>query len=245
MAAKNRLYDCLDHVLEHRQALFGHLKERWSALFGVKYEVLLYDLSSTYFESPKEASGIAQYGYSRDKRPDCKQVVIALIVTPEGFPLAYEVMPGSTSARTTLPAFIEKIHSLYGQADRIWIMDRGIPTEKQLQDLRAAQPPVSYLVGTPRGHLRQYEKQLTQLPWQKIRESVEVKLFHQQSELYVLARSEGRQAKEAAIRRRKLVKAAACLAGVAQEPKEYTQPRSVLAAAWRGQIQSRPGAKLR
>lgn len=206
VAAKNRLYECLDHVLEHRQALFGHLKERWSALFGVKYEVLLYDLTSTYFESPKENSGIAEYGYSRDKRPDCKQVVIALIVTPEGFPLAYEVMPGSTSDRTTLPAFIEKIHSLYGQADRIWIMDRGIPTEKQLQDLRAAQPPVSYLVGTPRGHLGKYEKQLTQLPWQKIRDSVQVKLFHQGSELYVLARSDGRQAKEVAIRRRKLVK---------------------------------------
>lgn len=206
VAAKNRLYECLDLLLEHREALFRHLKERWSALFGVKYEVLLYDLTSTYFESPKEESDLAQYGYSRDKRSDCKQVVIALIITPEGFPLAYEVMPGNTSDRTTLPAFMAKIHELYGRAERIWIMDRGIPTENQLQDLKAAQPPVNYLAGTPRAQLRKYEKQLTDLPWQKIRDSVEVKLFREENELYVLARSEGRQAKERAMRRRKLAR---------------------------------------
>jgi transposase len=115
-------------------------------------------------------------------------------------------MPGNTSDKTTLPAFIARIHDLYGQADRIWIMDRGIPSEKQLRDLREAQPPVSYLVGTPRARLGKYEKQLTELPWQKIRENVEVKLFSEDNELYVLARSEGRQAKERAMRRRKLAR---------------------------------------
>jgi transposase len=136
---------------KHRPAFFRHLRARWEDLFGVKFEVLLYDLTSTYFESdPPFAEGDKrQYGYSRDKRSDCVQVVLALVVTPEGFPLAYEVMAGNTADKKTLRGFLQQIESLHGKAQRIWIMDRGIPTEEVLAEMRASDPPVSYLVGTP------------------------------------------------------------------------------------------------
>jgi transposase len=148
----------------------------------------------------------AKYGYSRDHRPDCLQVVIALVITPEGFPLAYEVMDGNTSDRTTLGDFLKKIESLYGKARRVWVMDRGIPTEEILSEMRESQPEVFYLVGTPRGKITQYEKKWLDLPWQKVRDSVEVKLFADGEELFVLAKSEGRRAKEMAMRRRRLVR---------------------------------------
>ena len=121
----------------------------------MKYEVLLYDLTSTYFESdpPEDEADKRRFGYSRDKRSDCVQVVIALIVTPEGFPLAYEVLSGNTADKTTLRAFLAKISAQYGQAERIWVMDRGIPTEEVLAEMRASDPPVHYLVGTPKGRL--------------------------------------------------------------------------------------------
>ena len=126
----------------------------------MKFEVLLYDLTSTYFESdpPFPEGDKRQYGYSRDKRSDCVQVVIALVVTPEGFPLAYEVMAGNTADKTTLRGFLEKIEKLYGKAERIWVMDRGIPTEEVLAEMRASDPPVHYLVGTPKGRLSRYEQ---------------------------------------------------------------------------------------
>jgi len=167
---------------------------------------LLYDLTSTYFESdpPFGEADKRRHGYSRDKRPDCVQVVIALIVTPEGFPLAYEVLAGNTSDKTTLVDFLKKIEEQYGKAERIWVMDRGIPTEKILEQMRAADPPVQYLVGTPRGRLSQYEQKLTQLPWQVAREGVSVKLLAEGSELYVLAESKDRVNKERAMRRRQL-----------------------------------------
>jgi transposase len=133
-------------------------------------------------------------------------VVIALVVTPEGFPLAYEVMEGNTSDRTTLRGFLAQIEARYGRARRVWLMDRGIPTEEVLTEMRAPEREVFYLVGTPRGKIQQYEKKWLELPWQKVRESVEVKLFAEEGELYVLAKSEGRRAKEQAIRRRKLVR---------------------------------------
>ena len=123
---KDQLYQVLDKLLEHREALFTHLQARWQDLFGVKYEVLLYDLTSTCFEGQAEENPKAQRGYSRDHRPDCKQVVIALVVTPEGFPLAYETLPGNTLDKQTLLGCVEKIEAQYGKADRIWIMDRGI-----------------------------------------------------------------------------------------------------------------------
>ena len=168
--------------------------------------MLLYDLTSTYIEGQGEEIPKAQYGYSRDQRFDCKQLVIALVITPEGFPLAYEVMAGNTADRTTLRGFLAKIESNYGKARRVWVMDRGIPTEEVLQEMRTSDREIFYLVGTPRSKVRQYEKKWLDLPWQKVRESVDVKLFTEDGELYVLAKSEGRRAKERAIRRKKLAR---------------------------------------
>jgi len=206
LAQKDNLYRCLDKVLEHRPALFQHLRRRWEDLFGAKFEVLLYDLTSTYFESDPSfpEQGKRRYGYSRDKRPDCVQVVIALVVTPEGFPLAYEVMPGNTADKTTLRGFLQRIEELYGKAERVWVMDRGIPTEEVLAEMRASDPPVHYLVGTPKGRLGQYEKSLLEQPWQAVRDGVQVKLLSQEGELYVLAESKDRVNKERSMRRRQL-----------------------------------------
>jgi len=206
LVEKNALYRCLDKVLEHKAALFSHLRQRWQDLFAASFEVLLYDLTSSYFESPQpdDEKDKRRYGYSRDKRSDCVQVVIALIVTPEGFPLAYEVLPGNTADCTTLRAFLRKIEAQYGKADRIWVMDRGIPTEEVLAEMRQADPPISYLVGTPKGRLSKLEKALLVLPWQAVRDGVDVKLLPQEQELYVLAQSRARIHKERAMRRRKL-----------------------------------------
>src|SRR5882757_902147 len=206
VAEKDRLYRCLDRILEHKQELFQHLQQRWKDLFDAQFDVLLYDLTSTYVEGEAEQNPKAKRGYSRDGRPDCKQVVVALVITPEGFPLAYEVMDGNTSDKTTLRGFLEKIESAYGKARRVWLMDRGIPTEAVLAEMRDPEREMFYLVGTPRAKIKQYEKQWLDLPWQKVRESVEVKLFAQEGELYVLAKSEGRQAKEIAMRRKKLAR---------------------------------------
>jgi len=198
------LYRCLDKVLEHKEALFSFLRQRWQDLFNVDFDVLLYDLTSTYFEGDPPASGKRQFGYSRDKRSDCVQVVIALVITTEGFPLAYDVLAGNTSDKTTLSDFLKKIEQQYGQARRIWIMDRGVPTEATLTEMKTSTPVVSYLVGTPRGRLSKLEKAFLALPWEKAQESVEVKLLPQQRELYILARSTGRMLKERSIRRRRL-----------------------------------------
>jgi len=206
LADMHKLYECHERLLEHKKDLFTHLTQQWKDLFNARFEVLLYDLTSTYFESdpPFPEGDKRRHGYSRDKRPDCVQVVIALIVTPEGFPLAYEVLAGNTSDQTTLADFLQKIEEPYGKAERIWVMDRGIPTEKVLAQMRAAQPPVQYLVGTPRGRLSQYEKRLTGVPWQVAREGVSVKLLVEGQELYVLAQSQDRVNKERAMRRRQL-----------------------------------------
>jgi transposase len=202
----HKLYECHERLLAHKGALFTHLTQQWKDLFNARFEVLLYDLTSTHFESdpPFPEGDKRRHGYSRDKRPDCVQVVIALIVTPEGFPLAYEVLAGNTSDKTTLADFLKKIEEQYGKAERIWVMDRGIPTESVLVEMRAAQPPVQYLVGTPRGRLSQYEQRLTQLPWQAVRQGVSVKLLVEDQELYVLAESTDRVNKERAMRRRQL-----------------------------------------
>ena len=207
LAAKDNLYRCLDKLVAHKAALFSFLQERWRDLFGVTFDVLLYDLTSSYFESdpPFPAGDKRQFGYSRDKRSDCVQVVIALVVTPEGFPLAYEVMPGHTSDKTTLKGFLAKIQAQYGKARRIWAMDRGIPTEEILTEMRQqTDPPVQYVVGTPKGRLSQMEAALLKLPWQQARPSVQVKLLAQEEELFVLVRSRDRVSKERAMRRRKL-----------------------------------------
>jgi len=206
IAEKDRLYRCLDRVLAHKQELFVHLQLRWKDLFEAEFDLLLYDLTSTYVEGEAEQNPKARYGYSRDGRPDCKQVVIALVMTPTGLPLAYEVMDGNTSDKSTLRSFLDKIESMYGKARRVWLMDRGIPTEAILTEMRTSRQETFYLVGTSRAKVKQYEKKWLELPWQKVRESVEVKLFAQDGELYVLAKSEGRQAKEIAIRRKKLAR---------------------------------------
>jgi len=206
VADKDRLYRCLDRVLEHKQDLFVHLQQRWKDLFDAEFDLLLYDLTSTYVEGEAEQNPKARYGYSRDKRPDCKRVVIALIVTPAGLPLAYEVMAGNTSEKTTLRDFLDRIESLYGKARRVWLMDRGIPTEALLREIRTSRQETFYLVGTSRAKIREYEKQWLELPWHQVRESVQVKLFARDGELYVLAKSDGRQAKEMAMRRKKLAR---------------------------------------
>ncbi|HKI70523.1 MAG TPA: IS1634 family transposase [Verrucomicrobiae bacterium] len=206
LAAKNRLYECLDRLDEPRAALFTHLQGRWKDLFGATYDLLLYDLTSTYFEGQMEQAPKAQYGHSRDQRPDCRQLVIAVVLSAEGFPLAYETMPGNTSDKTTLKAFLEKIQTQYGKARRIWIMDRGIPTEETLEQMRQSDPPVGYLVGTPRSRWEQYKEDFEKLPWQKLRDAVEVKLLAQGPEVYVLVKSQGRREKERAIRRKKLAR---------------------------------------
>jgi len=206
LAAKDTLYRCLDKLLAHKEALFSMLKERWEGLFGITYDVLLYDLTSTYFESepPFGESDKRQFGYSRDKRFDCVQVVIALVVTPEGFPLAYEVLPGNTADKTTLKMFLEKIESLYGKARRIWVMDRGIPSEEVLAQMRQSDPPILYIVGTPKGRLNRLESRLVDKPWQEVREGVQVKLLAESGERYILAQSVDRVNKERAMRRRQL-----------------------------------------
>jgi len=203
---KNALYHCHDHLLEHKDALFLHLQGRWKDLFAARFEVLLYDLTSTYFEcdAPEEPQGKKRFGYSRDKRPDCVQVVIALVITPEGFPLAYEVLAGNTQDKQTLRGFLKKIESLYGKAERIWVMDRGIPTEEVLEEMRKADPPVHYIVGTPKGRLTKLEKKYLGKPWEEVRDGVEVKLLEESGELYVLARSARRVGKERGMRRRRL-----------------------------------------
>ncbi len=206
VAEKDRLYRCLDRVLEHKQELFLWLRQKWADLFHAEFEVLLYDLTSTYFEGAMEENPKAKYGHSRDQRTDCLQVVIALVITTDGFPLAYEVMDGNTSDRATLRGFLDKIERTYGKAKRMWVMDRGIPSEAMLREMRDPAREIFYLVGTPKGKIQQYEKKWLDLPWQKVRESVEVKLFEQEGELYVLAKSAGRQAKETAMRRKRLAR---------------------------------------
>ncbi len=206
LAESHKLYACHDLLLEHKAALFDHLVGRWRDLFNASFEVLLYDLTSTYFESepPQDDNDKRRFGYSRDKRRDCVQVVIALIVTPQGFPLAYEVLAGNTLDKTTLREFLQKIEAQYGKAERVWLMDRGIPTEEVLQEMRHSDPPVKYVVGTPRGRLTRLEKQLVDKPWHDARPGVKVKLLAQQGELYVLAESHDRIAKERSMRRRQL-----------------------------------------
>ena len=207
LAEAHKLYACHDLLLEHKEALFSHLVGRWRDLFNADFDVLLYDLTSTYFEVnasdlPEDAK--RRFGHSRDKRSDCPQVVIALVVTPDGLPLAYEVLSGNTADSKTLRMFLGKIEQQYGKARRVWVMDRGIPTEAVLAEMRNSDPPVQYLVGTPKGRLNRLEKHLLEKPWQDVREGVKVKLLAEDGELYVFAQSHDRVSKERAMRRRQL-----------------------------------------
>jgi hypothetical protein len=200
VAEKDRLYRCLDRVLEHKQELFVWLRQKWADLFQADFEVLAYDLTSTYLEGAMEENPKAKYGHSRDKRKDCLQVVIALVITPDGFPLAYEVMDGNTSDRATLRGFLDKIEKSYGKAKRMWVMDRGIPSFRVKRFCGRAGDAGSgagdFLSGgNPERQDPTARKEVAGSAWQKVRESVEGKLFEQEGELYVLAKSEGRQAK--------------------------------------------------
>lgn len=204
LAEKNTLYRCLDKLVQHKDEQFKFLKRRWGELFGATFDVLLYDLTSTYFETDKERGpeDLRQFGYSRDKRSDCRQVVIALIVTPEGLPLSYEVMSGNTADSSTLSGFLRRIEQRYGRAQRIWVMDRGIPSEDSLAQMRAM--GAGYLVGTPKGRLSKFERALLEKPWVQIRPGVHVKRLATEEDVYVLAQSEARIAKERAMRRKRL-----------------------------------------
>lgn len=199
-AEKDRLYRCLDRVVAHKAELEQHLAQRWKDLFGSSFDMLLYDLTSTYFEGEAAEVEQARRGYSRDHRPDCKQLVLALIVTPEGLPLAYEVFGGDRADVTTLDEVVERIEIKYGRAERIWVFDRGVVSEANLEKLRARGG--RYLVGTARGELRRYEQRLLDGPWQTASAEVEVQFIAEEQETYVLARSRRRAEKERAMRRR-------------------------------------------
>lgn len=198
LAEKDTLYRCLDKVLAHKDDLINFLRARWGELFGVTFDVLLYDLTSTYFESDtaRGEEDLRQYGYSRDKRGDCRQVVIGLIVTPDGFPLSYEVLAGNTADSATLGDLLTRIETRYGKANRIWCMDRGVPTEATLAQMRAI--GASYVVGTPKGRLTRLEADYLAQPWSQVREGLMVKQLPKEGETYVLALSAQRVHKERA-----------------------------------------------
>lgn len=198
----DRLYRYLDLLLPHRAALQQHLTARYGELFRTQYEVLLYDLTSTYVEGAAESNPQMRRGYSRDHRPDCKQVVLALIVSPEGFPLAYEVFDGNRADVTTVHEILDTVEAAYGLAQRVWVFDRGLVSEPNLATLRAR--GAQYLVGTPRARLKAFERELLEGDWQQVREDVEVQWVAGPGgdEAFVLCRSRPRRAKERAMRER-------------------------------------------
>ena len=202
VAQKDRLYRALDRMVAHKMALEQHLAQKWRDLFGATFDVLLYDLSSTYFEGGAEDVQQAARGYSRDHRPDCPQLVIAMVVTTEGLPLSYEVFDGDRADTTTLEAMLDQVEAKYGPARRVWVFDRGIVSEANLERLR--QRGGQYVVGTPRHQLEAYEKALLEGSWQQINDSVQVQLIEAERETYVLARSVDRAEKEEAIRWRQI-----------------------------------------
>ena len=219
VAGKDRLYRALDKAVEHRQALFMHLQERWENLFMADCQVLLYDLTSTYFEGEAEGVEQAARGYSRDHRPDCLQVVVALVVTPEGFPLSYEVFDGDTADVTTLEEMVGHIEEKYGMKGRVWVFDRGIVSEENLERMR--ERGAKYLVGTPRRMLAAFERELLDGPWEEIsdRPGVRVQIHRHGKECFVLARSLERARKESAILRRQLVKLHRALRSLARSAR--------------------------
>ncbi len=202
VAEKNRLYRCLDRILPYKDELCRYLKKQWETMFKLQYDILLYDLTSTYFEGLCQSNPKAKFGHSKDRRSDCRQVLVALVVTPEGFPINYEVLAGNTAEKTTLADLISKIEEMYGKARRVWLMDRGIPTEQALSAMRESR--IDYLVGTPRKLLDEFQGELLDQDWQQVNESVVVKYLEKEGECYVLACSKSRLAKERAIRKRKL-----------------------------------------
>jgi len=202
---QTRLYRALDQLLPSKEALCQHLLERYRDWFGVRFEFLLYDVTSTYFEGAALSNPQARHGYSRDSRSDCKQVCIGLVVTPEGLPIAYEVFAGNRADVSTVQEIVEQLEDKYGQAQRIWVMDRGLVSEENLDWLRSRR--ATYLVGTPKSQLRRYQVALLDhQEWQKIRDDLEVKLVVGPTgeEKFILCRSQDRAAKEKAMLDRQL-----------------------------------------
>ncbi|HEV2435801.1 MAG TPA: IS1634 family transposase [Verrucomicrobiae bacterium] len=202
VAEKDRLYRALDRMVRHKDALEQHLADKWRDLFGASFDVLLYDLTGTYFEGGAQEVDKAARGYSRDHRPDCPQLVIAIVVTPEGFPSTYEVFDGDRADVTTLEVILDQVEAQHGRARRIWVFDRGIVSESNLQRLR--ERGGQYVVGTPRHRLQAYEQELLEGSWQQINPFVQVQLLEQDQETYVLARSVDRAKKEQAMRWRQI-----------------------------------------
>jgi transposase len=202
----NRLYEGLDHLLPHKEALERHLKQRLGDLFDLKYDLLLYDVTSTYFEGQCSRNPMAKRGHSRDHRPDCLQVCIGLVVTPDGIPLGYEVFDGNTNDTKTLQSIVAAMEKKYGQSERVWVMDRGIVSKANLAYLR--ERGGSYIVGTPKSMLKQFEQHLTDKQWQEVQAGVEVKLVPgpDGSETFILARSLSRVEKERAMHERSLTR---------------------------------------
>jgi len=198
----DRLYRALDVLLPHKRALEGHLAGRLGELFGVQYDLLLYDMTSTYFEGLAAGNGQAKRGYSRDHRPDCNQVTIAMVVSRCGLPLAYEVFDGNRNDATTVEEIVTVVEGRYGRADRVWVMDRGMVSEENVAFLKSAGR--RYILGTPRSQLRQFERELLGDDWETIRDGLEVKLCPAPDgdEVFILCRSADRQAKERAMHER-------------------------------------------
>jgi transposase len=202
VAEKDRLYRCLDRMVAHKEGLERHLAQCWRDLFGASFDILLYDLTSTYFEGEALEVEKARRGYSRDHRSDCLQILLAVVVTPEGFPLSYEVLPGNVRDEGTLEGALEALERKYGKARRIWVFDRGVASEANLQKLRAG--GAQYVVGTPRQRLKDYEQRLLHGDWREISSEVQVQLLSEGPETFVLARSADRAKKEAAMRWRQV-----------------------------------------
>jgi len=198
----DRLYAGLDRLLPHKEMIEKHLKDRLGALFDLEYDLLLYDITSTYFEGECKANPMARRGYSRDSRPDCPQVCIGLVVTDDGIPLGYEVFAGNRNDSTTVEEIVEAMERKYGRANRVWVMDRGMVSEANLKFLRSRDG--QYIVGTPKAMMRQFEKHLTERDWHEVQEGVEVKLVPgpEGDETFILARSADRREKEKAMHER-------------------------------------------
>ena len=203
LVTKDRLYRTLDALLEAKEPIERDLKERLGVLFSLQFDLLLCDLTSSFFEGLMEDSELAKRGHSRDHRPDCKQIVLAMVVTPDGFPVYHEVFAGNTNDAVAFPQIVETMESRFGKARRVWVLDRGIASQKNLDFLRERNQ--SFLVGTPRSRLGEFDEELCMQDWCHVRPHVEVKSVQRDGQTYVLARSVRRRAKEKAIRKRQLL----------------------------------------
>jgi transposase len=235
----DRLYAGLDRLLEHKQSIERHLKQRLGDLFDLEYDLLLYDVTSTYFEGQCLANPMAQRGYSRDSRPDCLQVCIGLVVTDDGMPLGHEVFDGHTHDSQTVEQIVRAMESKYGRAHRIWVMDRGMVSEANLAFLRRRGG--CYIVGTPKSMLRQFQRHLTEQDWYEVEAGVEVKLVEgpEGREVFVLARSQDRRQKEQAMHQRFLERMETALAKMQQSAATGRLKDPALAQRRLGRFQQR------